>query len=184
MVAIGRSLLIFSDVPFKMAAWRPYSIFWFPDSNFTLALNISFKLPAQYLSIWVGAYWFSVTYFQNGRLVAILDFSVSGLCRWHGFWSVSQVCFRISISNFTCMLMVVIGRSLLIFSAVTFKMTAWWPYWIFWFPDSNFSLALNINSKLKWHNTYIYGQKPIDFQRSHFQNGRLVTIMDILVFGL
>ena len=27
------------------------------------------------------------------------------------------------------------GRSLLIFSDVTFKMAAWWPYWIFWFPD-------------------------------------------------
>ena len=26
----------------------------------------------------------------------------------------------------------------------------------FWFPDSNFSLALIINSKLKWHNTYVY----------------------------
>ena len=95
--------------------------------------------------------------FQNGRLAAILDFSVSGLCRWQGFRDVSQVCFRISISNFICMLMVVIGKSLLIFSEVTFKMAAWWKYWIFWFPDSNFSLALNINCKLKWHNTYIYG---------------------------
>ena len=127
------------------------------------------------------------------------------VCRRHGFWSISQVCFGISISNFICMLMVAIGRSLLIFSNVTFKMAAWWPYWIFWFqtltlvwlwistpnlsgtilmymcrsllifsnvyfkmaasqpywnfwfPDSNFSLALNINCKLKWHNTYIYG---------------------------
>ena len=49
--------------------------------------------------------------------------------------------------------MVVIGKSLLIFSEVTFKMAAWWPYWIFWFPHSNFSLALNINSKLKWLNS-------------------------------
>ena len=88
--------------------------------------------------------------------MAILDFSVSGLCRWQGFWDVSQACFGISISNFICMLMVVIGKSLLIFSEVTFKMAAWWPYWIFWFPDSNFSLALNINCKLKWHNTYIW----------------------------
>ena len=87
-------------------------------------------------------------HFQNGRLAAILDFSVSGLCRWQGFRDVSQVCFGISISNFICMLMVVIGKSLLIFSEVTFKMAAWWPYWIFWFPDSNFSLVLNINSKL------------------------------------
>ena len=148
---------------------------------------------------------FQQRHFQNGRLAAILDFSVSGLCRWQGFRYVSQVCFGISISNFICMLMVVIGKSLLIFSEVTlkmapgghigcfgfqtltlvwlwistpnlngtilmnmrrsllifsnvnFKMAARQPYWNFWFPDSNFSLALNINCKLKWHNTYIYG---------------------------
>ena len=79
------------------------------------------------------------------------------VCRRHGFQSISQVCFRISISNFICMLMVVIGRRLLIFSDVTFKMAAWQPYWIFWFPDSKFTLALNINSKLQGHNTYVYG---------------------------
>ena len=58
------------------------------------------------------------------------------VCRRHGFRSISPVCFGISISNFICMLMVAIGRSLLIFSDVTFKMAAWRPYWIFWFPDS------------------------------------------------
>ena len=79
------------------------------------------------------------------------------VCRRHGFRSISQVCFGISISNFIYMLMVAIGRSLLIFSDVTFKMAAWRPYWIFWFPDSNFTLALNINFKLQRHNTYVYG---------------------------
>ena len=79
------------------------------------------------------------------------------VCRRHGFWSISQVCFGISISNFICMLMVAIGRRLLIFSDVTFKMAAWRPYWIFWFPDSNFTLALIINFKLQRHNTYVYG---------------------------
>ena len=79
------------------------------------------------------------------------------VCRRHGFRSISQVCFGISISNFICMLMVAIGRSLLIFSDVTFKMATWRPYWIFWFPDSNFTLALNINFKLQRHNTYVYG---------------------------
>ena len=79
------------------------------------------------------------------------------VCRRHGFRSISQVWFGISISNFICMLMVAIGRSLLIFSDVTFKMAAWWPYWIFWFPDSNFTLALNINFELQRHNTYVYG---------------------------
>ena len=101
------------------------------------------------LPIWVGAYWFSATLFSKWPPGGHIRFSVSGLCRWHGFQSVSQVCFGISISNFIYMLMVVIGRSLLIFSDVAFKMAAWWPYWIFWFPDSNFSLTLNINSKLK-----------------------------------
>ena len=79
------------------------------------------------------------------------------VCRRHGFRSISQVCFGISISNFICMLMVAIGRSLLIFNDVTFKMAAWRPYWIFWFPDSDFTLALNINFKLQRHNTYVYG---------------------------
>ena len=79
------------------------------------------------------------------------------VCRRHGFRSISQVCFGISISNFICMLMVAIGRSLLSFSDVTFKMAAWRPYWIFWFPDSNLTLALNINFKLQRHNTYVYG---------------------------
>ena len=79
------------------------------------------------------------------------------VCRWHGFRSITQVCFGISISNFICILMVAISRSLLIFSDVTFKMAAWRPYWIFWFPDSNFTSALNINFKLQRHNTYVYG---------------------------
>ena len=77
--------------------------------------------------------------------------------RRHGFRSISQVCFGISISNLLCMLMVAIGRSLLIFSDVTFKMAAWRPYWIFWFPDYNLTLDLNINFKLQRHNTYVYG---------------------------
>ena len=75
-------------------------------------------------------------------------------------------------------------RSLLIFSNVNYKMAARQPYWNFWFPDSNFSLALNINCKLKWHNTYIYGLEPINFQRRHFQNGHLVAILDFFIFGL
>ena len=60
-------------------------------------------------------------HFQNGRLVAILDFSVSG---WHGFGSVTQVCFGISVSNFMCMSFVAVGRSLTIVSYVTLKMAA------------------------------------------------------------
>ena len=94
---------------------------------------------------------------QRSWIHLVLPSVCPSVCRRHGFRSISQVCFGISISNFICMLMVAIGRSLLIFSDVTFKMAARRPYWIFWFPDSNFTLALNINFKLQRHNTYVYG---------------------------
>ena len=47
---------------------------------------------------------------------------------------------------------------------------------------TKFSLALNINSKLQWHNTYVYGLEPIDFQWPHFLNGCLVAILDFSGF--
>ena len=96
--------------------------------------------------------------------------------------SITPVCFGISISNFICILFVAMGRSVLIFSDVTLKMAAWPPSWIFWFPDSNFNLALNIKSKLQWHITCVYGKEPIDFQQYHFQNGHLVAILEFFGF--
>ena len=77
------------------------------------------------------------TKLEGGHTGFTLSVSLSvcpSVCRRHGFRSISQVCFGIAISNFICMLMVAIGRSLLFFSDVTFKMAAWRPYWIFWFP--------------------------------------------------
>ena len=67
-------------------------------------------------------------FYLNGCLVAMLDFSVSGLCRWHGLGSVTQVCFEISVSNFMCMSFVAVGKSLMIFSYIAFKMAALW-FW-------------------------------------------------------
>ena len=58
----------------------------------------------------------------------MLDFSVSGLCRRHGFGSVTQVCFGISVSNFMCMSSVAVGKGLTIFSYIAFKMAALW-FW-------------------------------------------------------
>ena len=60
--------------------------------------------------------------------MAILDFSVS---RRHGFGSVTQVCFGISVSNFMCMSFVAVGRSLMIVSYVAFKMAALWFWTMF-----------------------------------------------------
>ena len=60
--------------------------------------------------------------------MAILDFSVSGQ---HGFGSVTQVCFGISVSNFMCMFFVAVGRSLMIVSYIAFKMAALWFWTMF-----------------------------------------------------
>ena len=114
---------IFNDVTFKMAAWRPYWIFQFPDSNFSLSLNITTEL-------YVEAYLFlamSLSQWPPGSHVGVF---VSGLCRGHGFRSMTRVCFEIS------------------------------------------------NFKLKFHVHVFCGceQKPVDFQRCHFQNGRLAAI--------
>ena len=87
-------------------------------TNFSLALNINSK------SQWQNTY----VYGLNGCLVAILDFSVSG---WHGFGSITQVCFGISVSNFMCMSFVAVGRSLMIVSYVTFEMAALWFWTMF-----------------------------------------------------
>ena len=104
-VATGRSLSILKDITFKMAAWQPYWIFRFPDSNFSLALNTQSKLHLHITCV-CGKMRidFQQCYIQIDRLAAISDFSVSGLCGWHGFCNVIWVWFRSSISNFICCL--------------------------------------------------------------------------------
>ena len=171
-----RSLLIFSNVNFKIAARRPYWIFLFPDPNFSLALNINSKLKWHntYIYIWVAAYWFTETSLSKwplgGRIgcfgfrtltlvwfwISTLNFSGTMLMIWvraywfsvtlfskwlpgghfsvsgrHGFGSVTQVCFGISVSNFMCMFFVAVGRSLMIVSYVAFKMAALWFWTMF-----------------------------------------------------
>ena len=84
LIYMGRSLLVFSDVTFKMDAWWPYWIFWFPDS---LYFGFEYQLQtsvAKYLCIWVRAYWFSVTSFSSKWLPG-------GHIRFFGFW---MACFR------------------------------------------------------------------------------------------
>ena len=121
-------------------------------NNFSLALNINSKrYMGKTLLIFLpppnevggGVYWIHLVRPSVRPTVR------PSVCRRHGFRRISQVSLGISISNFICMLMVAIGESLLIFSDAIFKMAAWRPYWIFWFPDSNFTLALNINFKLQ-----------------------------------
>ena len=54
--------------------------------------------------------------------------SVSGR---HGFDSLTQVCFGISVPNFMCMSFVAVGRRLMIVSYVAFKMAALWFWTMF-----------------------------------------------------
>ena len=68
LIYMGRSLLSFSDVTFKMAAWRPYWIL-----EYQLQTSV-----AKYLCIWVRAYWFSVTSFSK--------WLPDGHIRFFGFW--------------------------------------------------------------------------------------------------
>ena len=44
--------------------------------------------------------------------------------------------------------------------------------------------ALEFKFKFHIHVDSGHRQKPIDFQRRHFQNGRLAAILDFLVFRL
>ena len=62
-----------------------------------------------------------------------------------GFQTLTLVWLWLSTPNLSCTILMYMYRSLLIFSNANFKMATRQPYWIFWFPDSNFSLALNIN---------------------------------------
>ena len=148
MVVIGRSLLLLSDI---ISKWRPgghFGIFGFQTlTSFGCEHQLQTSV-AQYLCIWVGAFWFSATLISKwppGRHIGFF-----------GFRTLTLVWLYISTPNFSGAVLMYMGRSLLIYSDVNFKMAAWQPYWIFWFPDSNISLALNMNLKLQWPNTCVY----------------------------
>ena len=84
---------------------------------------------------------FQPSHFQNCWLAAILDF----------FWFPSSnfsFGFECQLQNFSGTLHVFLGRNLLNLNDVRFKMSIWWPCWIFWFSDSSYSLAFGINSQL------------------------------------
>ena len=142
----------FSDVTFKLAAWWLYWIFWFPDSIFSLALDINFKLQRHKTYVFgLEPIDFQQRHFQNVRLVAILDFSVSGLCRWHGFRSISQVCFWISTPNISGKILIYMGKSLYWFSVTSFS--KWLPgghirffgFWMAWFQQRSSNLLWNFS---------------------------------------
>ena len=77
-IHMGRGLLIFSDITFKMTSWWPYWIFGFPD---LLWFGFEYQIQtsvAKYLCIWVRAYWFSLTSFSK--------WLPGGHIRFFSFW--------------------------------------------------------------------------------------------------
>ena len=111
LMIMERSLLIFSNVNFKTAAWQPYWIFGFR----TLTL----------VWLWISTPNFSGTILMHmGRSLLIFREVNFKMAASHAFSSITQVCFGISVSNFMCMSFVAVGRSLVIFSYVAFKMAA------------------------------------------------------------
>ena len=106
-----------------------------------------------------------------------------------GFQTLTLVWLWISTPNLGGTILMYMCRSLLIFSNVNFKMAARQPYWNFWFQDSNFSLALNINCKLKWHNTYIYMGRgllifsDVTFKMAAWRPYWIFWFPDLLYFG-
>ena len=91
------------------------------------------------------------------------------VCRRHGFRSITQVCFGISISMlYAYWLWLWTGAYWFSAMSITLNMAAWLSSWILWFPDSNFNLTLNIKFKLQWHIKCVYRKEPIKFQLCHF----------------
>ena len=115
---------------------------WFLECKSSLLWNSNFKL---HMHVDSGHRQepidFQRRHFQNGRLVAILDFLVSRLLILVWPW--------ISTPNLSGTILMYMCRGLLIFSNVNFKMAARWPYWIFfvsglwvgayWFSETSLS---------------------------------------------
>ena len=110
---------------------------------------------------------------HTGFTLSVRPSVCPSVCRWHGFRSISQVCFGVSISNFIRMFMVAIGRSLSIFNYVTFKMAAWRPY---------FFLANYIAGILLWKHSYIWHYGGPHIFRYVFYFVKNYCCVDILVF--
>ena len=101
-----------------------------------------------------------------------------------GFRTLTLVWIWISTANLSGTILIYIWVGAYWFSVTS--LSKWPPggHIGFFCFRNNFTLALNINSKLQWQNTYVYGLEPIDFQWPHFLNGCLVAILDFFGFWM
>ena len=150
-----------------MNVWWPNKLFW--HAKPVAAIHIS-KCSVVVSKISNGVFVLLLKQFIWFTYPNVLWLSANGIT-WTTFWSVfigerAGVFSERRRSNCTCCvwtltlfwpwisspnlsstISVCMDRSLLIVRRITFKLATWWPYWIFQFPVSNFSLALNIRSK-------------------------------------
>ena len=97
-----------------------------------LLVCIGFPLEKdQYCKGFLGFYTPAQRSWRGGILDSPCPSVRPSVCRRHGFSIVTEVCFRISVSNFMCMSFVAVGRNLRIVSYVTFKMAALWFWTMF-----------------------------------------------------
>ena len=119
---------------------------------------------------------FQRRHFQNGRLVAILNFLVSEL---------TLVWLWISTPNFSGKILTYIWVRAYWFSVTSFS--KWLPgghirffgFWMAWFRQRNSSLLWNFSFKFHEHVLCGCRQKPNDCQLCRFQNGCLAILNNV-----
>ena len=92
----------------------------FPESNFSLALNINSKLK-----------WHNTLYMCRSLLIfSNVNFKMAARQpNWFFcLQTLTLVWLWIPTTNLSGTILIYMGRSLLIFSGITFKMAAWWSY--------------------------------------------------------
>ena len=97
-----------------------------------------------------------------------------------GFQTLTLIWLSISTPNFSGTVPMYMGRSLLIFSGTNFKMAAWQPYWISWFPYYLVWLWIwtrNFNGSIIVH----ISRSLLIFIYLNFLNGCLVAILDFFL---
>ena len=112
---------------------------------------------SNFIHMLIVAYWFSV--------MSLPKWPPGGHLGFFGFRTLPLIWLWISTPKFSSTIFVHMGRSLLIYIDVIFKMAAWWPYWIFRSLDSAWFLVFGLDFQFQIHVHVVcsYGQKPIDY---------------------
>ena len=110
LVYLGRSLLIFIDVIFKMAAWWPYWIFRFLDSVRSMVSGVCFGFSV--------SNFMCMLFVAMGRSLLISSNVTFKMGAWQPYWIFSFLDCNLSLA----LISIPKFSSLLILSNVTFKM--------------------------------------------------------------